>query len=304
MAVYAFANGKGGVGKTATTRNVGTELARSGHEAVVVDGDLTMSNIDGDTEDGLQAVLAGECALADALVAAPDGTTALPGQRSLAAVGAADATALPGVLDRLDERFEFVLVDTPAGLRDELALALEHADGTFVVTTPRETALANGRQTARLASRAGGTVLGAVVVRATPDTDRERVESVTGLPVVGLVSDDPAVDPSTPVARDALAREGYERLARLVDACRSAADPVEAIKNAETPSLPESATGGPSADRADHEETERDADEEAAEPAGDVADGLLDGNRMGTARSAEEHLERLQDAMDRADDDA
>lgn len=298
MAVYAFANGKGGVGKTATTRGTGAALSRLDHDVVVVDADLSMSNMDSEADGGLHDVLAGERDLADALVPDPDGPSLLPGQRPLEAVDGAETANLPDVFGQLAGRFEFVLVDTAAGLRDELVLALDYADGTFVVTTPRDAALENGRQTARLARKAGGTVLGTVVARATPDTDLEHIESTMDLPVVGVVPDDPDVGPASLPADGSPAAEGYETLARLLEACRDAADPVEAVRDFETPSLSELRSGeGPVA-------ATTAGDEGTAEAESGTADSLLDGSgtRMGTARSAEDHLDRLRDAMDRAGD--
>lgn len=300
MAVYAFVNGKGGVGKTVTTLGVADALSMAGRDVVVVDADLNMNNVDREADVELDAALTGECTVAEELDPDPERPSVLSGQRRIGEAEDVAAENLPRVLDRLDERSEFVLVDAPPGLRDELVYTLQHADGSFVVTTPRRPSLENGRKTVQLADRAGGTVLGTVVVRARPDTDLAAIESELDLPAVGVVPDDPRVEEATGLPTEepapGSATEGYGHLARLLEACRTASDPAVAAREFEPPSLPNRLPGREATAGAAADETGR------AEPDSAAADELLgdDGPRMGTARSAQDHLDRLQDAMDRA----
>jgi septum site-determining protein MinD len=195
--VCTVAGGKGGVGKTTTAVNVSTALQQRGHDVVVVDADLGMANLgelvgaaDGPS---VHQVLAGEATVEEALVDVDEGLTVLPGEQSLDAFAGADPAGLTGVIERLRERHDVVIVDTGSGVSHEMAVPLGLADGVVLVTTPAEVAVTDAGKTADLVERLGGTVLGVVALRATGDTDLAGIGSRLGAPVLGAVPDDPAV---------------------------------------------------------------------------------------------------------------
>jgi septum site-determining protein MinD len=230
--IYALAGGKGGVGKTTSTVNLGAALRAAGHDVVVVDADLAMANLgamvplpSGPT---LHDVLAGDASLHEALVWLPsDGPptrsppdegpylVAVPGSRSLDAFADADPGGLNGVLRSLADAADFVVCDTGAGLSHESAVPLGVADGVVVVTTPDPVAIADAKKTIDFAERAGGTVVGAVLTYADEETDVSMLADELGVGMLAVVPETDAAgdEPLVETAPESYAADAYERLA-------------------------------------------------------------------------------------------
>ena len=230
--VYALAGGKGGVGKTTSTINLGAALRAAGYDTVVVDADLAMANLGAmvDVLSGptLHDVLADEAALHEALVWLPSNDpptrsppdegphlVAVPGSRSLDAFAAADPGDLGGVLRSLAEAADFVLCDTGAGLSHESAVPLGVADGVVVVTTPDPVAIADAKKTIDFAAHAGGTVVGTVLTHAGEETDVSLLADDLGVEMLAVVPDTDAAgdEPLVESAPESYAADAYERLA-------------------------------------------------------------------------------------------
>ncbi|WP_435076324.1 MinD/ParA family ATP-binding protein [Halococcus sp. AFM35] len=230
--VYALAGGKGGVGKTTSTVNLGAALRAAGHDTVVVDADLAMANLGAmvDLPSGptLHDVLAGETPLHEALVWLPtEGPStrsppeegpylvAVPGSRSLDAFADADPGDLSRVLGSLAEAADFVLCDTGAGLSHESAVPLGVADGVVVVTTPDSMAIEDAGKTIDFAAHAGGTVVGAVLTHAGEETDISALAADLGVEMLAVVPETDAAgdEPLVETAPESYAADAYERLA-------------------------------------------------------------------------------------------
>lgn len=199
--VFTVASGKGGVGKTTTAVSVGAALAESGAETVVVDADLGMANVaelldlseDGPT---LQDVLTGDHEIEAATYRTEEGLAVVPGSPTLESYGGADPAGLQAVVASLREAFEYVILDTGAGLSHDAALPLGLADAVVLVTTPRQTAASNTGKTRELAERIGATVGGVVVTRVREEPSElgpEAVSELVGTTVLTAVPEDGSV---------------------------------------------------------------------------------------------------------------
>jgi septum site-determining protein MinD len=211
--VYAIASGKGGVGKTTTTVNLGTALAGAGNRVVVVDADIGMANLAGFVSlDGaattLHDVLADEATIDDALYRL--------------SYAAAETEGLTAVVDRLRDRFDYVLLDVGAGISHETVLPLGVADGVILVSTPDPASVQDARKTIELTERTNGQLVGLVVTRFRPDgnVDADAIADRLDVELLGTVPEDDAVRASihegTPVvvhAPQSDAAQGYKRLA-------------------------------------------------------------------------------------------
>lgn len=199
--VVAVASGKGGVGKTTTVTNLGVVLRRSNHSVALVDADLGMANlapmlgISGDQT--LHDVLAGRADLDEALVTETSGFAVLPGSETLTNFSAADPSGLGAVLDSLAEDYDFVLVDTGAGMTHEGVLPLSLADQVLLVTSPDPAAVENTKKTAKLTELADGVIAGVVVTKADETIDADEVAARIGVELLGIVPFDPTVRRST-----------------------------------------------------------------------------------------------------------
>lgn len=146
--IIVVTSGKGGVGKTTSTANIGVGLAKSGKKVVVIDTDLGLRNLD--VVMGLENrivynlvdVIEGNCRLKQALIKDKryEELYLLPSAQTK------DKTAIsPEQMKKLTaelkEDFDFVLLDCPAGIEQGFQNAIAGADRAIVVTTPEVSAI-------------------------------------------------------------------------------------------------------------------------------------------------------------------
>jgi flagellar biosynthesis protein FlhG len=157
--VVAVTSGKGGVGKTAVVANAAIALARQGKKILVIDADLGLANIDVvlglSPEYNLNHFFKGEKSLEEIMVEGPCGIKVLP-----AGSGVQQYTRLDGQLkmrfieaiDNLHEDFDLVLIDTEAGISDNVTYFTVAAQDILVVTTPEPTAITDAYALMKLLS--------------------------------------------------------------------------------------------------------------------------------------------------------
>ena len=146
----AVLSGKGGVGKSNVTLNLGLALQNAGARVLVLDGDLGLANVDvlmGFTPGGtLWDVLQGRTDLASVLHTDVSGLNVLPaasGTGNQAQLDAKSCQQLIKSVRPLAEKHDFVLLDLGAGLSDTVRLLARACAVPLVVTTPEPTAIAD-----------------------------------------------------------------------------------------------------------------------------------------------------------------
>jgi len=220
-AVYVVASGKGGVGKTTTTINLGVVLGQAGHDVVVVDGDLAMTNLGQrlgiDHAPGIHQVLAGEAPVRDAVVTGPAGLSVITGDRGLESFAAAEPAELGRVLDLLAVAYDVVLVDTGSGVQQNSVITYQEADGVVLVTTADDVAVADANRTARLAADADCPTVGAVVTKAESGGDPDDVAGLDA-DVLAAVPDHETGGPVTASDPTSGAAGAYRSLAASLPA--------------------------------------------------------------------------------------
>jgi len=216
--IVAVVGGKGGVGKTTLSYELGAALP-----ATVVDGDLGMADLPGGRGPDLHDVLAGRAEVVEAVRDGP--VSVVPCGRSLAGARAADVAALGDALERLAAATGTVVVDCPAGMRADAGVPLAVADAAVVVAAPEPFALADAVRSRELARELGAGVAAVAVNRAVDPPPAERIAAAVGAPAV-VVPADPrlgrSVEAAAPAVRDAPegdAAAAVERLAERVRAC-------------------------------------------------------------------------------------
>lgn len=143
--VIVVTSGKGGVGKTTTTANIGAGLAKLGEKVAVIDVDVGLRNLD--VVMGLESrvvfdlvdVLEGKCRMRQALIRDKrvENLYLLPASQTKDK-DALDADKMKLVVRELIEQegFDRVLIDSPAGIESGFKTAAAPADGALVVVNP------------------------------------------------------------------------------------------------------------------------------------------------------------------------
>jgi septum site-determining protein MinD len=275
--VVAVASGKGGVGKTTTVVNLGVVLRRANHSVALVDADLGMANLGQmlgiSNQTTLHDILAGEASLEVALVTEAAGFAILPGSQTLTDFSTADPRGLGDVLDELAAVYDYVLVDTGAGMSHEGVLPLGLADRVLLVTSPDPAAVDNTRKTADLTEMADGVMAGVVVTKASNRSDGKDLAAEIGVDLLGVIPFDPAVRRSTANGRplevmdpESPAVDAYRALAEALtgDSLVTTEGPsgtaeAESASTSSAISSPE-AVGGPAADSRSEDAGDRAAD--------------------------------------------
>jgi septum site-determining protein MinD len=204
-------SGKGGVGKTTLTANLGIALARLGARTAVLDADFGLRNLDLllGLENRIvftaQEVLAGSCRLEQALVKHKQ-------EPKLALLPAGNPRMLewltPDDMRRiaqlLGERFDYVLIDAPAGIEGGFRNAMAAAKEAIVVTTPEVSAVRDADRVIGLLNSEGVKPIQLVLNRVRPQMMANQemlavgdVTEILALPLLGLVLEDEQVIVST-----------------------------------------------------------------------------------------------------------
>lgn len=146
--IVAVTSGKGGVGKTYVVVNLAIALRRAGHRVAVLDGDFGLANIDvllGLTPKyHLGHVITGVQALRSIILSGPEGIDIIPassGIQELAEMGERKRLILLRQLNELLKDYDYVLIDTAAGISDNVIRLLNVAQRVVVVALPEPTAI-------------------------------------------------------------------------------------------------------------------------------------------------------------------
>ena len=202
--VITITSGKGGVGKTTTTANIGTALALQGKRVAVVDSDIGLRNLDAIL--GLENrivydlvdVVEGQCRLRQALIK----DKRLHDLYLLPAAQTRDKNAVNSVqmeqlCQQLRAEFDFVLIDSPAGIEQGFRNAIVGADEIIIVANPEMASVRDADRIIGLVEAAGKPEPRLIVNRLLSDLARRGdmmdvadVLEVLGVDLLGIVPED------------------------------------------------------------------------------------------------------------------
>lgn len=252
--VITITSGKGGVGKTTSTANLGTALAGLGNKVVVVDADIGLRNLD--VVMGLENrivydlvdVIEGNCRLRQALI--KDKHEAELYLLPAAQTRDKDAVTqeeMVELVDQLREEFDFVLIDSPAGIESGFKNAIAGADEIIIVTTPEVSAVRDADRIIGLCEAYEKGQPRLILNRLRPKMVRsgemmsvEDVLQILAIDLIGIIPEDEDVITATNkgevLVLDKSSKTGkcYIDIARRINGEEVAIDPIE-----DTPSLME-----------------------------------------------------------------
>lgn len=146
--MISIASGKGGVGKTLTTVNIGLSLGRIGYNTMILDGDMGLSNVDVvmglEVKYNLHDALEHSVPLSDVVLEASHGVKILPSGSGLAKMTRLGFVHKVHIIDQIASLYsdlEFLLVDTGAGIHSDVLHLNALADIILIVTTPEPHAM-------------------------------------------------------------------------------------------------------------------------------------------------------------------
>ena len=211
--VIVITSGKGGVGKTTATANIGMCIARMGYRIALVDADIGLRNLD--LLLGLEnrvvytamEVMEGTCTLDQALVKDKrwKNLSMLAMSKNRQRYNITRSNMLM-IIDALKERgFQYILIDCPAGVDIGFANAIAPANQAVVVTTPEITSMRDADRVIGIIEQTDNIKKVSVLVNRVridmiKTNDMMSVQDVVallGLPLVGAIPEDPNVIIST-----------------------------------------------------------------------------------------------------------
>ena len=230
--VIAVVSGKGGTGKTSFTANVGMALAQMGHPTLCLDCDVGLRNLDialAMTDRAVMDftdVMYGRCSLEEAAVRHP-------GEKNLYLLTAeVSREGFQGLFPEIKERFDYCLVDAPAGLGRGFQLALAGADRAVVVTTTESSSLRDAQRTVMELGCLGRGQVHLVVnrcrkklLKSLHQTIDDAIDSA-GLPLLGVIPEDETMPlyagRGIPLLKSGnnYAAKAYHNIARRIDGRR------------------------------------------------------------------------------------
>jgi septum site-determining protein MinD len=234
--VLVITSGKGGVGKTTTTANIGTALALLEKTVVLVDADIGLRNLD--VVMGLENrivydlvdVTEGNCRLKQALIK----DKRFPNLFLLPAAQTKDKTSvspkqMKELTERLKEEFDYVVVDCPAGIEQGFRNAIAGADSAIIVTTPEVSAVRDADRIIGLLEAAELRNPRLIINRLRPSMvqrgdmmDIEDIIDILAIDLLGVIPDDEGIIISTNKGEPAVldqnskAGEGFRNISRRI----------------------------------------------------------------------------------------
>lgn len=146
--VISVTSGKGGVGKSNVVVNLAVTLANMGKKVLVIDADLGIGNIDIllglRPQFTMNHVLSGEKRLDEIIITAPGGIKVVPaglGVQEYTSLGTPERLRLLDELDRLEENFDVFIIDTEAGISENVTYFNVAAREILVVVSPEPTSI-------------------------------------------------------------------------------------------------------------------------------------------------------------------
>lgn len=234
--VITISSGKGGVGKTTTTANLAVALANLGLKVVCIDGDIGLRNLD--VVLGLENrivydvvdVIEGRCRLRQAMIRdkrSPELFLIPAAQtRDKSAVSPSDMVRL---CDELRPDFDYILIDSPAGIERGFRNAMAPADTILVVTNPEVSAVRDADRIIGLIEAEEKGPARLIINRLNPAMVKrgdmlapEDVLELLAVELIGIVPEDDSVITSTnrgqPIAFDQKAQAGqaFQNIARRI----------------------------------------------------------------------------------------
>lgn len=198
-----IASGKGGVGKTVVTANLGVALSQAGKKTLIVDADLDMANLEmvlgmEGRPITLQDVMRGEADVQDTVyeLKGHKNLRVVPGGISPHQFRRMDPDKFERVIKNLSEYCDILLLDAPAGIGKDTISCFNACEETLLVITPSSISAADASKAKNAAEKMGSSVKGIIVNRVQEENygmnDKE-IASFLNAPILAKIKEDDKV---------------------------------------------------------------------------------------------------------------
>lgn len=235
--VIVVTSGKGGVGKTTTSANIGSGLALSGKKVVLVDADIGLRNLD--VVLGLENrivynivdAVEGNCRISQALIRDKKNQNLylLPAAQTRDK-DAVNTEQMKKLTDELRAEFDYIIIDSPAGIEQGFKNSIAAADRALIVTTPEISAIRDADRIIGLLEANDIKNNRLIVNRLRPDMVKrgemmsvDDVIEILAIELIGVVPDDENVvistntgDPIVLKFENSLAGRAYLNIAKRI----------------------------------------------------------------------------------------
>lgn len=233
--VIVVTSGKGGVGKTTTTANVGTGLAKLGKSVILIDADIGLRNLD--VVMGLENrivynlvdVIEGNCRVKQAAIKDKKvGNLYLLPSAQTRDKNSVSPEQMKKLTEELKNKFDYILLDCPAGIEQGFKNAIAGADRALVITTPEVSAIRDADRIIGLLEANNIKKTELIVNRLRMDMVRrgdmmsiEDVVDILAIDIIGAVPDDENIVISTNhgepiVGSDCMSGKAYMNICKRV----------------------------------------------------------------------------------------
>ncbi len=235
--IITITSGKGGVGKTTTTANIGAALASLGRSVVLIDADIGLRNLDivlgleNRIVYDLVDVVEGTCRLRQAMIRDKrlNNLYLIPAAQTREKE-AVSPQQMKTLCEELRRQFDFTLIDSPAGIEQGFRNSIAGADDVVVVTNPEVSSVRDADRIVGLVEAAELATPKLIVNRIDPALVRrgdmmsvDDVTEILSIPLIGVVPNDETIVTSTnrgePAALDPESKAGraFRNIAKRIN---------------------------------------------------------------------------------------
>jgi len=201
----ALVSGKGGVGKTTTTINLGQALTNLGKKVTLVDANLVTPNLgihlgEINPKNHLNGFLRKENSVQNILHQHESGLVFIPASPSFTEFQKTNPERIKKIFEHLENTADIVLIDSPSGLGYEVEQVLKHSDEAVVVINPTLTSVMDALKTIELAKGHNNIVNGAILNlsnKGKHELSIEEIENVLDIPIIANIRTDKKVRKAT-----------------------------------------------------------------------------------------------------------
>ena len=195
MRVITIGSGKGGVGRSVFTANLGVVLAKKGKSTLVIDGSVTSPsqalffNLE-KVSKTLNGALEGEFHYEEAVHEGPGGVNVLPASVTLDKIRGAKVSRIVDLVQNHVEGYDYVLIDASNGLRKETIASFKAGEELLVLTIPEMTAVSDSMKTKVSSGFLGLDPIGVVINKVKGEEHelpKDEIERIMNIPVLSEI---------------------------------------------------------------------------------------------------------------------